>query len=196
MVTLVKSLQLPEGGDFFDDYDVLDDVKIKYLPPREVLERLLPAFYLKEYQGVSPWLVKRKVGLGVYNHGWIDILTIDSNRHDMTIEELMTLDSFKSARRPHPLTEDEKESLAHDILIHLTPENTNRYFLSRERNAALVYSDVLQFLGKDISEEKIEAIFSEQYERLHNQIRQGEMKRAQDWAELANQVIGCEVLDR
>jgi len=200
MITLIKCLVYPKsnankpsdesryltGKDFFPDPILHDDFKVE-ATPSEVLQQTLPTHYLESCLGINPWIVdlsKRR--------GYLDISEIESRRVDGTIADLLSSQSFSVSRRNHRLTDEQSNRLVESIMEGLKSDNIFGVFVSREnpRLFAKVYSDVLKALGKDVSKEQIEQMFSAQYQGLENYERAQRQRKAEDWSILAHQVVG------
>ncbi|MBS3088328.1 hypothetical protein J4402_00955 [Candidatus Pacearchaeota archaeon] len=148
---------------------------------KETLMRLLPVYRVREYKGEKPWMVKLAQG------GFLDIYEIKDGEIDMALEELARSERIAAAKRKEILTQIQKDKLAEEILWDLQPENYDA--TSRKH---LVYSDVLQSLGRNISEEQVYEMVSKQSER-REQERQAEwLREAQNWSFLGGKVLGAE----
>lgn len=204
MITLVKCLVYPETNltkagdkpiylsakDFFPDPVLNDEFRLS-VSPNEVLNQTLHTHYLEGYLGIKPWIVdvsKRR--------GYLDISEIEGKRVDGTITDLLSEEGFSVARRVHRLTDEQTNGLVSSIIEGLKSDNIFGVFVAREntRLSSKVYVDVLKALGRDVTQEQIEQMFSAQYQGLEDYERQQIQREAEDWSILAHQVVGAEVL--
>ena len=204
MITLVRCLVYPETDlgkfgdkpryltvkDFFPDPILNDEFRLN-AAPSEILNQTLPAHYLESYLGIKPWIVdlsKRR--------GYLDISEIEGKRVDGTIADLLNQESFSVARRVHRLTDEQTNGLVSSIMEGLKSDNIYGVFVSRKdtRLSARVYSDVLRALGRDVSQEQIEKMFSAQYQGLEDSERAQRLREAEAWSVLGHQIVGAEVL--
>lgn len=204
MITLVKCLIYPQRDfgnldekpryltveDFFPDPVLHDDFRIN-ASSNEVLNQTLHTHYLEGYLGVKPWIVdlsKRR--------GYLDISESEGKRVDGTITDLLNHEGFSIARRSHRLNEQEINGLVSGIMEGLKPDNIFGVSVSRKntRLSSRAYADILKALGKDVSQEQIEQMFSAQYQGLDDFERRLRQREAEDWSILAHQVVGAEVI--
>lgn len=198
MITLIRCLTYPKIDEknlkeskyfvakyLFPDPILNDEFQIN-ASPSSVLNQVLPTYYLRNYLGITPWIIDLEK-----QRGYLDILEIEGKRTDGTITDFLNKMSFSAARRLHQLNEQQINDLAESIMEGLRPENIFGLFVSREDIfSPRAYADILHALERDISQKQIEQMFGAQRQNLYEFERTEQQKIDEAWSILAHRVVG------
>jgi len=197
MATLVRCLYYPkivkgEGlylryKDFFPDPEIKTEFRMN-IPSRDVLMKVLPTHYLKSYLGVTPWFIDHSK----HPRAYLDISEVDFGKEKL--DDLLNCPEIGLARRKQILTEAQKLNASELVLDKFKPDNTVGAFLERNNpRVAKAYADVLNALGRSVSEEDLRDKIRKQEEGLWEDDFRHAQRQAEDWSRLAHQVVGAEV---